>query len=222
MEWWNRKSLAIIVAVCVLMYSVVGCGPSTSGLKPLDKYDPLPYADAATFSVSSASLCRAATLCLQHKGYVLDSNNVKTGVMLAEITSSRVIPEEEKEHPERVGGSTTGSALLTFLGIILVVGLVAMLVSSPPKDAERDSEDTSSTEEDSHPAPTPTTPATVTYKYVVNLVTTSLSDTTSDLRIEVTKMELENGEVRSSMPFENKYLNYSIFDAIQEELDRTK
>lgn len=218
MEWWNRKSLTIIVAASMLMYSAGGCENSNLVLKHLKKYASLPFADAATFGTTLETLHHAATLSLQRRGFTLATIDPGPGVLIAEMESPHIIPEEEVEHPQRSKESSVGSALLTFLGIVLVIGVVASLVSSPTKDDAESSETSRAADEEYQLESN--SPTSVTYKYVVTLTTVALTDSTSDMRIEATKIELENGEVCSSSPFENKYLNYSIFDEVQKELDK--
>ncbi len=58
------------------------------------------------------------------------------------------------------------------------------------------------------------------YLYIVTLNTTRLSETTTEVRLLTTRMDLEDGEVLNSKRFENKYLNYEFFDGIGKEMGR--
>ena len=63
-----------------------------------------------------------------------------------------------------------------------------------------------------NPSPEPS------YLYVVTLNTTSLNESTTEVKLSTVRLDLEDGEIMNSTRFENKYLNYSIFDGIGKEV----
>jgi len=56
------------------------------------------------------------------------------------------------------------------------------------------------------------------YRYIVTVNTNPLSDSTTEVSLATTREDLMNGWVTSSRQIENKYLNYSIFDGIGEQM----
>ena len=56
------------------------------------------------------------------------------------------------------------------------------------------------------------------YRYIVTLSTTALSDTSTQIQVSTVRMSLANGSVVQSDKMENKYLNYSVFEGVQERL----
>jgi len=67
----------------------------------------------------------------------------------------------------------------------------------------------------SAPPPPPPGPS---YRYVVTVNTTPLSDSTTQIALETTRVDMVGGSITKTEHFENKYLNCSVFDAIEEQL----
>ena len=215
MKRFNMKIVTLSVAVCYFFYSIIGCGSSTDATKHLDKYDALAYQDVTKVDVPKDVAYRAAILSLQQRGYVVTLSDPQTGLINTEINSPDIIPEEQKANQApTTKGSSAGSILLMILSIILIFGLVLLLLG-PSDDKSKDEK--SSTSSSVHPgssAPTKTT----SYRYIVTLTMAALTDSTTELQISTVRMRLENGSVTESARFENKYLNYSIFDALYDQL----
>ncbi len=222
MERFTMKGLVLSVAVCFFFYSISGCGSSTLATKHLDKYDEKAYSESATFYASKDDAYKATVLALQQRGYVVTLSDAQTGLINGESSGSSIIPEEQKQISKDTSNEVgAGEIIIGILGIILIVGLIAMLTSDSNKKEESNSNTTSTT----------TTTTTVvssapekitSYKYIVTINTTALSDSTSELQLSAVRQVIENGSVTNSAKFENKYLNYGIFDAVQEQLDRVK
>ena len=53
---------------------------------------------------------------------------------------------------------------------------------------------------------------------MVSLTFTRIGSDSTQVDIATTKMVLENGAVLGSVPMHSKYLNYTIFDAIYDQL----
>jgi hypothetical protein len=221
MERFTMKGLVLSVAICFFFYSITGCGSSNIATKHLDKYDEKPYSDAATFYAGKVDAYKATVLALQQRGYVVTLSDAQTGLINGEISGSSIIPEEQKQISKDTSNDVgAGEIIIGILGIILIVGLIAMLTSDSNKKEDSNSNTTSTT--------TTTTVVTsapekvTSYKYIVTINTTALSDSTSELQLSAVRQVIENGSITNSAKFENKYLNYGIFDAVQEQLDRSK
>ena len=215
MNRFSMKRVTLSVAVWYFLYSIIGCGSSHEATKHLDKYDALPYRDVTTVAVSKDVAYRAAILSLQQRGYVVTLSDPQTGLINAEINSASVLPEEEKaDQAAATKGSSVGSVLLFILSIVLVFGIVLLLLGSSDKKSNDDSSSSSSGLQMNSGESAKTT----SYRYILTLTTTALADSATEVQISSVRMVLENVGVMRSAKFENKYLNYSVFDALYDQL----
>lgn len=219
MQWFHIKSVTLTVALCFLFYSIVGCGGSNETTRHLDKYDDSPYRDVMTVSVSKEVAYRAVIASMQQRGYVVTLSDPQTGLVNTEINSSRILPEEQKLLQVPKQGPSVGKVLLVILSIVLVFGIVLLLVGSS-SDKSKDDRSSAAPTTGSGTTYVSSEPAkTTSYKYIVTLNTSALTDSSTQIQISAVRMELENGSVKNSGKFESKYLNYSIFDALYEQLN---
>ena len=218
MERFNIKSLALAVAVCFFFYSMTGCGSSNVATKHLDQYNEKTYTDEATFFANKDDVYKATVLALQQRGYVVTLSDAQTGLINGEVSGSTILPEEQKQITSNTSNDIgAGEIIIMILGFILIVGLIAMLTSDSSKDKESNSNTTSTTTTTTVVANSPE--KITSFKYVITLNTAALNDTSSQLQVSAVRMMIENGSVTNSSKFENKYLNYGLFDAVQEQLD---
>ncbi|MBI5215377.1 MAG: hypothetical protein HY960_06450 [Ignavibacteriae bacterium] len=218
MTRFAKKYLVLSVVTCFFFYSITGCGSSTAVVHPLDKYNEKPYSDEATFYANKDDAYKATVLALQQSGYVITLSDAQTGLINGEKSGSSILPEEHKQiSKDSANDVGAGEILIGILGILLIVGLIAMLTSDSNNETQSNSNTTTST--------TTTTVVSsshekiTSYKYIVTVNTTALTDSTSQLQLSAVRQVIENGSVTNSSKFENKYLNYGIFDAVQAQLN---
>lgn len=213
------KKLVPIILASFVLYTTAGCGSSQS-TQHLDKYDDRPYVDIATYSFSKDQVYKAAVIALQQRGYVVTLSDPQTGLINGELQNPIVIPEEQKA-AEQSGKPSPASILIAILGVIFLFGIIAWLANSS------DSSDSSSenNQRDRHREPYDPPPAetkTLSYRYIVTLNLAPYAMDSTEVILSAVRTELENGSVASSGRIENKYLNYSIFEAIQAQLEMKK
>ena len=214
----HKKSIPFVLASFIL-YTAAGCGSGQS-TRHLDKYDERPYADIATYSFSKDQVYKSAIIALQQKGFVVTLSDPQTGLMNGELENSDVIPEDQKAAEQRDKPST-GSILIAILGIIFLFGIIAWLASaSDSSDASKDSDKRERHREPYYSPPAET--KTLSYRYVVTVSLAPYGMDSTEVVISAVRTEMENGGVGSSVRMENKYLNYSIFEAIQNRLEMKK
>ncbi len=63
-------------------------------------------------------------------------------------------------------------------------------------------------------------PPNPSYLYVLSLDATATSDSTTEIQLKTERLDLQGNEIMNEVQFENKYLNYSIFDGIGKEMQR--
>jgi len=213
-----KKGLTIFVLISFLGYSLFGCSsePST---KHLDKYDDRVYADLATYQSSKESVYRAAVFGLQQKGYVLTLSDPYTGLISGEVQSAQPLAEEFKA-AEMSEEPSSGSILITILGIVFLFGIIAWLASSSNSTNDKEKEKRSRNEPHYHDSSTET--KTLSYKYVVSLNLVTVDSASTEVRMSAVRTSFENGSVKGSGVMENKYLNYAVFEAIQRQLEGAK
>jgi hypothetical protein len=215
----SMKRVTLSVAVWYFLYSIIGCGSSHDATKHLDKYDALAYRDVTTVAVSKEVAYRAAILSLQQRGYVVTLSDPQTGLINAEINSASILPEEQKaDQAAATKGPSVGSVVLFILSIVLVFGIVLLLLGSSDNKSKDDSSSSSSGLQINSGEPSKTS----SYRYILTLTTTAVADSATELQLSSVRMVLENGGVISSTKFENKYLNYSVFDALYDQLGLRK
>ncbi len=214
MQLFRIKSVTLTVALCFFFYSIVGCGSSNEAPRHLDKYDDLPYRDVMTVSVSKEVSYSAIIASMQQRGYVVTLSDPQTGLINTEINSSRILPEEQKMLQVPKPGPSVGHVLLVILSVILIFGIVLLIAGSSSEKSKDDKSSTTSSAGVVSSEP----PRTTSYKYIVTFNTSALTDTSAQIQISAVRLELENGSVKNSGKFESKYLNYSIFDAVYEQL----
>ncbi|TAK53091.1 MAG: hypothetical protein EPO24_14840 [Bacteroidetes bacterium] len=214
MERFNLKSVSCILLLCFSLYTITGCGSSSGQFKALEKYDTLEYADAVTFFATKEELHKATVAALQQKGYIVTLSDAQGGIINGETNSTTTIPEEQYEQSKSKELSA-GEVLIGVLAIVLLVGIIAMIVSS----SSDDSSDSNTTTETTASVTASTPEVVRSYNYVVTFNTTTLSDTSLSLQISTVRLDIENGTTVHTVQLENKYLNYGLFDAVQEQLN---
>jgi hypothetical protein len=215
MSRFEMKRVVLFVAVWYFFYAIIGCGSSHDATKHLDKYDDLTYSDKTTVNVSRDVVYKAAILSLQQRGYVVTMSDPQTGLINAEINSGSMLPEEQKaEEAAAAKGPSVGRVLLVILSIILVFGIVLLLVGSSDDKSKDERSRSSSSIRVNAGEPTNTS----SYRYILTLTMTALADSATEFQISAVRMVLENGGVIESTKWENKYLNYSVFDALYDQL----
>jgi len=95
--------------------------------------------------------------------------------------------------------------IVTVLSIILLFGIIALILHSMSSHDES-SQSISSSES-----------TTNSFTYVVSISMAPLGSDSTEVRIEASRTDFEDGNTLRRTPLSNKYLNYSIFDAIDEQ-----
>ena len=208
MQQCVNKELALVVALSLLFSSLGGCGASNRAAGHVDPYASLPYADAATFAVTREELSAALFRVLQNHGYVATITDSSQGIIRGELRSNRLLPPEEQF--TSTGGSGVLGTLTTFLGIVLLIPLIATLIAHPSSENSVADESGSTSET-----------SVTSYHYLLTAAIARTGSEVSDLSLSLELLEYHDDEVLDSAPIENKAFNYALFDALKEELNRT-
>jgi hypothetical protein len=241
MKFPRTRSAIIALTFSFTFYSIVGCSSAGQSTKYLDKYDSMPFEDAIVVKASVDAAYKASINVLQKRGYMLTLSDPKTGIANLELNSPRILPEDEKKAQAEDKGLTTGQIILIAVAVVLVVGIIYLIASSSDDSKDKDKkDDNTKNNKNDHPHDnghhfvpplgpfvSPFADACVTapspkpsFLYIVSVTTTALTDSTTEVYLSTERLDLQNGDVLNSQRFENKYLNYSIFDAIDNEFAR--
>lgn len=209
MERFHIKSVAVIVAAFLFLHSVIGCGSSHQSVNIYSQYDALEYSEEITLSAGKESVFIAAIHALEDRGYIITLSDPVAGLLNAEYSSSNTLPEEQQALEHQAYQEDHAKGFITFLGIILLVGLVAEVLSSPHHEQPEKQE---SCRQDEHLR---NFRNDYGYRYVTTISAKEINKNASVVRVSVVKMEIEHGAVKNSFKLYNKYLNYSLFDDIK-------
>ena len=209
MERFHIKSLTLFISVCVVLHSVTGCGSSNQAVNIYSQYDTHEFSEEQTFNAAKETVFTAALRALENRGYVLTLSDPVAGIMTAEHNTENILPEERQTLEHQQYHEDHSNAFLTFLGIILFVGILAKMISSSHEGSEDQSAGQKSCSQQNLPIHNE-----YGLRYTTTISLTTMSTTSTVARISVIKMELENGTVKNSFKLYNKYLNYFLFDEI--------
>jgi len=154
---------------------------------------------------------------LYNRGYIITSRNEYDGLITAEYYTTT--PLQEDQAPVQPSGPSAGQVILVILGIICIVGLIYIVVDAinSPKNSSTDNERHHNNDNHAHYQNNDER-TSVAYKYVMNLRTTVLTDTTSRLEAHLTKVVIENGTPVSSAAIESSATINNFFESLENEL----
>ncbi len=201
-----------------MLLALASCSGSGAASKEFRKYDSLPYADTFTLNASQEAVYRAAIETLQDRGAVITLSDPRTGLISAKINSSEMLPEDVYASKAAEDSESSGSSVMAVLGAILGVILFVLLLGWLSDGCSSDN----SSGPTRHPTPSPTSPPepVTANKYVMSLNLSSTTAGLTDMKIFAIRQNVENGTVTSSQRLQNKYLNYSLRDAVEAALSR--
>jgi hypothetical protein len=208
-----RPFIVPTIAAYVLL-ALGSCSGSGASAKEFRRYDPLPYADTFTFIQSPDVVYRAAVAALQDRGAVISLSDPSTGLISAELHSEGVLPEDAYASKAADDGKDPGSGVLAVLGTILGVILFVLLFSWLSDGCSGGCAPGTTVSSPSPPEPVKA------YKYVVSVNLLPSAGASTEMRISAIRQLIENGTVTSSQRMQNKYLNYSLRDAVEASLVR--
>jgi hypothetical protein len=176
-----------------------------------------PAPNYRSFSHSSTNVFRSLEKVLYNRGYIVTSRDERGGAITAEHYTTT--PLQEDQAPVQPAGPSAGQVILVILGIIFIVGLIYIIVDSASSSNHASNEkeehhdnDHGEHYEDHHAS------TTVAYKYIVSIRTTAVTDTSSRVEVQTTKVIIENGTPTSSAAIESSATLNNFFDALENEL----
>lgn len=204
MKTFLEGSIVSLAAAAFLTWVFAACGSSTRAATELDKYDAYEYADMAEFNRPYQETYRAAIASLEEMGFTITLTDEASGDIEAESGTRALRPEETGEVVET---EKTGPGFLE----VLVRVVVAILVFVTGGDVD-DYDDAV----DQHPDSSPE----VFYVYVLALNVGLEESGLTSVTVGASRYDYEDGDLIGSVTLENKYLNHSLFDKIEEYLQR--
>jgi hypothetical protein len=211
-ERFRSGTVAVTLAAALLL-QCAGCSGSKAIPHPLDRYDDRSFAPAATFYSPVAQVREASLRALKNQGCTILATDSISHTIRAEIRSAGPIAADSLSTAR--DGKSHVSVLGILGGLVVLVGVVILAIltagGSSGTDDATDSAGDGAGESDIQPTG---------YIYDISLMTSAIDDSTSDVELDIQKIEMADSLLISSAPFENIYFNYPIFDEIQRELGR--
>jgi hypothetical protein len=193
-----NKKLIYSISIIVFFYSTQGC-KTTKQVAEKSKVGDFEYIDAATYPFPKKKVVDAIHQTLIDQKYVVSQIESNDTVVIADRWSDEQLVEEHKEIADKQDNTTFLSGLLTFLGIIFLVGLVAASLSSSHDESD-DSSSIISIEDNGK----------TIYDYRVFMEVKAISDSTTDVMIDILKITYDNDRETEPVYLENKYLNHAL------------
>ncbi|MBI5476691.1 MAG: hypothetical protein HY964_08145 [Ignavibacteriales bacterium] len=202
MDKLKNKKFILFISTIIFLYSIQGC-KSTQQISKKAKNKSIEFIDAATYPFPKQKVVDAIHQTLIDQKYVVSQIESNDTVVIADRWSDEQLIEEHKEIADKQDHTTLLSGLLTFLGIIFFVGLVAASLSSSHVESD-DSSSQISIEDNGK----------TIYNYRVFMDVKAINDSTTDVMIDILKTKYENDQETESVYLENKYLNHALIDGI--------
>ena len=180
----------------------------------LDKYRDEPYVDTVVFGGKQAAIYHAAVGVFSARNYSLVEHDSTRGIVTGVVNSAELLAEDRFQMDEAAGKHKHGaSGLEALVGIVLLVGLIAaVFTSGKSNDGDQSAEpDMQATGGEGK---------TCSYRYSITLSSKPVGMDSTEVEISTVRGYLEDGVEKSTTRLENKYLNYSIFDEIDEALKK--
>ena len=198
------------------IYSLSGCAssnqaPVMSGPKaPSSKIILTPKDDVQ----------RAALISLQKLGYLVTDQRTASGIITAERFTSTQFAEDDTSSVNGRTKSSSPNPFLVFLSIILIFGLVFIIIdaasnSSSEKGGKNDRDHDSGTHHYDHHDDVPE--PIISFKYVMTVRFTAVSDTATQVQPVITKVTMQNGASTNSRAVESSHLLNEFYRVLEKE-----
>jgi hypothetical protein len=229
-----RRTIALPLAVVMLLYGWGGCASGRSDI--LAQYDTLPYTDSFLYTASQDELIRAVSDALYDRGGVVTMVDHATGLVTAELETGDVLAEEAHAAADASEETILGMIFAGIVAVFIFIILFGWLGDGCNNDDEEDG--SGRTRERGRKQPRerigdhdwnndgdiiivhPEPPSIKGFTYVLTFTITPGRDDEVRLRMRTLRQESENGVVVRTTRMNNKYLNYSLRDAIRSHLPR--
>lgn len=219
----QRPAFALTVLFSFSLYSIIGCavegGTQRSSLPPVPP--------VRTFDHASAKVIPAIEKVLHNQGYAIVSTDRAGGSLTAELfTASPLQEDTAPQDTTAKKGMSTGEVILVVLSIVLIVGLIFIIIDaatsdsgnakSSDNDRHDDHRDHDRPQEMHHDHDVPG--KTVGYRYVMNVRTVAVNDTSTRVETALTKVTIVDGTPTSSVPVQSSAAVKIFFESLANEL----
>ncbi len=214
----NRPFLVYVTLILFSVFSITGCSSSGAAAKNTPPGPPAPA--SKDFSVSRDAAVKASSIALQKTGYLVTDQNITAGTITAErFTTSTFAVDDTSSVKSKA--SSSPNPFLVFLSIILIFGLVFLIIdassnSSSGTEKKPDQHDDVhhhyDTDRDGTPAPL------LSYKYVMTVRFTAVSDTVTKAEPVITMISMNNGAPTNSEAVRSSTLLNEFYQGLKNEL----
>jgi hypothetical protein len=212
----KKPFLVYCTLVLFSVYSLTGCAASNQ--VPVTSGPKAPASKIVT--VSKDEVQRAALVSLQKLGYLVTDQRTASGIITAERFSSSQFAEDDTSSVNGKAKNSSPNPFLVFLSIILIFGLIFIIIDAASnssseegknKGHDNDRDDHHYDHHDDGPEPI------ASYKYVMTVRFTAVSDTAAQVRPVITKITMRNGAPTDSRAVESSHLLNEFYRALEKE-----
>ncbi len=204
----KKPSIVCGTLLAFLLYSLTACTSSRPATE-LAKYDSYEYADQASFNRPYRDTYRAAVAALEEMGFTITLTDEPAGSIQAEDGTRELRSEETgritvKEEEDDDGGAGVFAAI--------VAVLIAIVIFFSGGDDEND-------------VPMEHTRTRMPQKlhvYVVALAFDRETVESTVVTVGASRYDYEDEDLVGQVTLENKYLNHSLFDRIENHLRQSE
>jgi len=168
------------------------------------------------FSYSKEDVYKASILAIQQKSFLITLSDPFTGIVSGEYASTSLLPEEEAALASQ--NSEFASTCVTILGILLVVGLIYAIVKSNDSSSNNNSSNRNHEHESYDSDYSSSDSKVYSYKYTLSIYLTELDKERTEVRLQLIKMNLENGAVVSQTEMPNEMFNKHFYKLMENSL----
>lgn len=214
----NRPFLVYVTLILFSVFSITGCSSTGAAGKNSPPGPPAPA--SKEFSVSRDAAVKASSISLQKLGYLVTDQNITAGTITAErFTTSPFAVDDTSA--VKSNASSSPNPFLVFLSFILIFGLVFLIIdaaSNPSSGTEKKQDQHDdvhhhyNTERNGTPAPV------LSYKYVMTVRFTAVSDTVTNAEPVITMISMRNGAPTNSAAVRSSTLLNEFYQGLKIEL----
>jgi len=205
-----KKTVSLILIFSVFLTTLTGCAGSSGASPLLKEFSSSSYTSKEVFNYNVDDVYKAAVDVLHDKGYQITISDSYAGILTAEYNTESLIPEEIAAMEK----NQTQSACVTILGIVLIFGLIAVIISAIANNSGSSSSSSGTCDNNTYYSDAPVKSS----RYQLTFTFTVLEKNVTEVGLNVIKSEVENGTIVKQQILENKYLNNGIFKKMDQIL----
>lgn len=210
-----KKVISCILLFSFPLYILSGCAAPQQTQLSKTKERPSVQNLPKVFSYSKNDVYKASIASIQQKNFIISLSDPYTGIVTGDYSTSLLLPEEEAAFAK--DNNNFATTCITVLGILLLFGIIAALVNSNDSSSNGSS---SSNYEHSYDDHSSSDSRVHAYKYSLSVFMKALDEQTTEVNLQLIKMNLENGTIVSQVEIQNEQFNENFYILMEKSLNK--